>query len=262
MRDSTFVIILLGCVILLSITVALAFGDYIPYLLESSIKSEKPIICIYEPFNPKINFDGLKVLDATKYAIWEWQYKLEQYTNEPNGWDFDIRYYNNTEHKDIPYQDFNCDIHIRYGLTYVTDDPKKKRAGEMFAFDYPYSYALIEVYTHRLDSILLNEHSQITNMNITQRNVNTIRIIVTHELGHAFGLNHLIQECQGLCVKLRGAYVNADAEISIMYAGVSIEHQNRTGIKDVDLRAIITKYSDDGWGGYNRMGTTMYWWPN
>lgn len=262
MRDATFLLILIALSILVTITFSLAYGNYIPYANEVGIKSDKPIICIYEPKNPRINFDGLNVLQATKYGIWEWQYKLELFTGERDGWDFDIKYYENWEHEGKQAYEFDCDIHFIYGLTFVTDDRDKRRAAQIFVYNEPYPYSLIEIYTHRLKDIEVNDFGLITNMTIQQRDVNTLRIIVAHEMGHAFGLGHMVLECnQMVCLRMKNVYVDYEAEQSIMYGGVSIDHQNRTGIQEVDLRAVVSKYSDDGWGGYNRMGLTMYWWP-
>jgi len=247
--------ILLSVVLLIGIVPA--FGDYIRYWGWGEPFDEvEPTICIFEPHEEQEQFRNFNMANVTRASIDDWVGKIENMSGTRN-WDFDVVYRESWEYRGHPYWQFDCDVTITFESYFYSMETKKSKAGTTGIFlTGDRVWRDITVYMNQvLGSDLFGDDGEV---NTTFRSSLEIEYIVSHELGHAFGLDHLVVECFTVCLTMNN-YDSDKAKISIMYKRISHDIE-RDGVTDRDVKAIIQYYSEDGWGEHNRYGLQMYWW--
>lgn len=181
------------------------------------------------------------------------------YTGE-NNWGFNIEYYDKDSDKN--WWKNGCNISITYEEYFASVDKDQlvhTKSGDATLFDIKgEEIKKIRVFTHNVIKVEFTEELEIVNVDRIIQTPNFIRLVALHELGHGFGLDHLIVECTSFCMSVDGGYSHDDAMKSIMYW--SIRDNDNDFISDKDLGAIVQLYSEDGWGDHNRDGLKLYWW--
>ena len=161
--------------------------------------------------------------DITKQAIFDWQNKLKEYTNNYDAWNINYNFIQNdhTNNATDDVSSLNCNIFIDFVDVIINSNDEIIIANGM-TWELVSGEPLIEISTYR-------ELSQ------TQF-VSTI----THELGHAFGL---------------GEYITNEPELiekwdqGIDLPSIMIKHAVSKGVKkitELDLEKMVSIYGNDG----------------
>jgi len=235
---------MIGCIILLSITVTLVFADYIEYT-GLRIETDQPAVCIFQAEDAANEFVDRNILNHTITAVNRWTELLENYTNS-DGWDFTYYYIEKDTHIDKTPNDFMyCDVLIAFDKENIKDGALG-RAG----FDYSWSehkYTFIVIYMDYtpkhiyLEPIDLTENGT-TTLTFTIGKVpiptDKLQRVITHEFGHALGLLHHTATLSYNFDSIMKSTFDDDVLLEIT--------------KD-DLAAIVTLYGTDGFKEYNNL---------
>jgi hypothetical protein len=187
-----------------------AHADYVEKM--DSVVLKNPVTCIFEPQG------GFKagVFSQSLQGIRAWQYGLEKYTGNPNGWFIPIKVVTLEEQKLFNLS--TCDVTIKY-------------------FDRNSQY---DGYTHYSSPGAIKEISIYQNELTAQQ----IGVIVEHEFGHALGVGHYIQtDASGR------NFINLDAKyFDVMLTEHNFGYNKPFMISGDDLNVLIEKYSPYGFG--------------
>ena len=163
--------------------------------------------------------------DITKQAITNWQYSLQQYTNNPDKWNIYYSFIQNDYEDDVRanIDSLGCDIFVDFTDTITPDydgtthETSNGTTGRLVT-----GHTVIEISTS-------NGLSQ-------EQLVST----TTHEIGHAFRLGHYITNEDELLQQW-------DQGIDI--PSIMIEDAVSVGVEqitDLDLKKMVTLYGTDG----------------
>lgn len=189
-----------------------AYGDHVESMDSYVLKN--PVTCVFEPTG------GFKagVFSQSLQAIHAWQYNLQKYTSNSNGWLIPIVPV--TEEEQKRFDSSICDITVRY-------------------FDHNSEYY---GYMHYSDPSAVKEISIYQN----DLTASQIGVIVEHEFGHALGVGHYIKtDAAGRqLIDLDSPYFDVMMpEHDFMYDKPFI-------ISHDDLNVLIEKYGQHGFGNF------------
>ena len=162
--------------------------------------------------------------DITKQAITNWQYSLQQYTNNPDKWNIYYSFIQNDYEDDVRanIDSLGCDIFV--------DFVKEVESVSGEFIKYYNGNTLTTTSGHTV--IQISTSNGLSNEQLIST--------TTHELGHAFGLGHYITNEDELLN-------NWDQGIDI--PSIMIEDAVSVGVKqitDLDLKKMVTLYGIDG----------------
>lgn len=218
-----------------------AYADYIRYI-GVSIEKENPNLCIFEPINDAVNYTKRGLYNQTINAVNSWSEKLEE--KAPNGnWRFNITYYLAAEHKDKEVDDLpSCDVYIIY-TQYLNNSSTLGQTG----FDYSKSWhklVFINIITDSKGFKLKIEPTDDDDIKAKleyydrQLDSNVIGQVIKHELGHALGLSHYVDNTL------------ENKSWDLMKAQIDDKKFNpKIDITDDNIQALIQLYGEDGFGG-------------
>ena len=158
--------------------------------------------------------------DITKQAITNWQYSLQQYTNNPDKWNIYYSFIQNDYEDDVRanIDSLGCDIFV--------DFVKEVESVSGEFIKYYNGNTLTTTSGHTV--IQISTSNGLSNEQLIST--------TTHELGHAFGLGHYITNEDELIERW-----NNDIAPSIMVKAIDTEQ-----ITELDLKKMVTLYGTDG----------------
>ena len=236
---------LIGCLILLGI--AFAYGDFIEYM-GIRIEEKEPEVCIFEAQDTKIKFHERDILNATFYAIKEWQDKLNAYTNSTD-YDLNILYYLNSTHFDKKRVDYpDCNVFIAFEYQNMIEGERSNSLA-LVGYDYSRSW-------HKYSNMLIFTDSKLVSIkvqfnlgeNFTQSKplvINStsypypnkqIELMVKHEFGHIIGIGH--------------HNITLDNHFPSIMGPNLLSDTTNYYISDYDLEAVVQYYGDGGFRTY------------
>lgn len=240
-----WVYFIIPIILLPSIAYGLQVGDSVPYipLLETkySINVKKPVFCIEEPDNKSIE-SKYNVTHLSQFGLKKWVDGLKQKTG--GDWDFEIKNTSSTENNPRTHYNQKCNIKINFKTYNVKDTVVIGQTEMNYVKSLNKSFFNIVIFTSQVskhgNQILIKSQSN-----------ETIKTVIQHELGHAFGLGHYYDGNDNL-------FNIDDSHKSIMYSFVAPKYDPNVLITNDDLNAIIQRYGTDGWLGSVDNSTKYY----
>ncbi len=233
------VFFILGLVLIAPIlSHGLEVGDDIPYIQYMPPQfaiNKNPVVCVVQTSDPLIN-NYYNTTNITIESIDSWVGGLKERTG--GNWNAHIITTSSTNTTPIIGFD-KCDIRVQFKM-YDLKNPKTAGiAHSEFNQFFLKPTVDINVYTYKLTKV--NE----TNWDANQRTAKEVKDIISHELGHAFGLDHY----SNVGINGTNVYHMKLAKESIMYPSVPPFDDPYFHVQDNDYDAIIQKYGRDGWAG-------------
>ena len=202
-----------------------------------------PTVCIMEP-EPSLQerFYGGVLYDAYS-SVKEWQNGLIDYSG--GNWNMDVRFY------DYEYHEIKkVDVFPQCQIFMVFEEYSGEDALGTTSYDYSHSvhqYAYITTYLKHLEHPVIalcigcdeDLPTEITiDMTPIYMPYPAVKKIMMHELGHAIGLGHYIED------KSKNNNVS-----SLMYPSLDPFDVKEFGVEPVDFQMAVEIYAKDGFGG-------------
>lgn len=246
-----------GFVLSLIFVPNISFGET-DYKRLSFKLAHDPVICMLEIDDKNISEAGKKLTTATKYAILDWQTKLQDTTGQRKSWNFDVR---TISLKDQPnYNYSNCDIQIHF-----LDEPKNKEykfsvLGVTY-LDEQTKGPIIEIYYKQWDPGMERQERREGNIiyywyEYNPHYLNLLRTddqlasVIRHELGHSFGLGHYMSYDHDVIDSWKSGRL---APPTIMIP-ISPDFTRLVGITPLDIEKMVSIYGRNGFGNQNLQG--------
>jgi len=212
-----------------------------------------PEVCILIPTDARIPFLKMKYLDATKEAINKWYNDLTIWVgHDENAFKIDVIVVSKQSQTryNIPQDYPNCNVFIHFSYSNPDQNDASVGSTGFFFEDSRHKYADIVIYTHDLprnvepimvdpnpDNWVLPRASEL--LELSPLRYNTLRQVVAHELGHAYGLGHYFAGENNPSRSIMEPMLDAWGDMT-MYAPP----------QELDLYAMTYLYGFDGWYGY------------
>jgi len=212
-----------------------------------------PVFCAMEFEDTQLPNAKPRLLEITKNAVLDWETKLVEATDNPEGWDFQFRTISIPEQKEL-FFDAYCTVNI-----YFERQPPEGQwdylgyADSYLTFSDIRVFYLEPIYEFNGKFVEINgeawEGAEVTGF----RNLLTSGLpdTVRHEIGHSLGLAHPRLESDQFVKGPSGAFLSP----SIMMDELEYEitGEIRHNITDYDVRSVTNLYGEDGINEINFM---------
>ncbi len=236
--------------------------ESIPYFVSPNhfMDRNQPVVCMHE--SPNTGYDLEVYEEITKGAIANWVDKLYEVTGDNGQWylhyvmvpedDPNIAKYTN-EYK-------YCDINVIFDNNTPLDiSTGAYIKGGTWHYKSVNHWADVKIYTWDYQTPEIKVDKDGNRIAMEYRAVysppEVMQQVLEHELGHAFGLKH--HEIDMKFYEYND-YQKEWAKKSMMYYATSPQYDEDKKIRDVDIGAIIYKYTMDGWGGKTNVEADRY----
>jgi len=245
-------LIILPSLLLLS-EMSLVFAEEYYYIPDHKLETP-PVFCAMEFKDAQIPTVQAQLMKITKNAILDWETKLAEATNNPEGWDFQFRIISIQEQQEL-FFDSDCDVNIYF--------ERQPPAGEFDYAGYADSYLtfseihifyLEPIYEYSGKTVEINgelwEEAEITGF----KNVLTYGLhdTIRHEIGHSLGLDHPRFESHQFVKE--SFTVLLSPSIMLDENEYEITGDINYKITDYDIRSVINLYGEDGINEINFIG--------
>jgi len=226
-------------------TTSLVFAEDYYYIPNHKLETP-PVFCAMDFEDSKLPSANTQLLEITKNAVLDWESKLVEATNNPEGWDFQFRIISLQEQQEM-FFDVDCSVNIYF--------ERQPPVGEWEYIGYAESYLIFSdirvfylepIYEFTGKYVEINgeswEETEVTGFKnlLTYGLHNTIR----HEIGHSLGLDHPKLESYQFVKESSSVLLSP----SIMIDGWEYEFTEEISYKitDYDVRSVINLYGQDG----------------
>ena len=203
-----------------------------------------------EPTDKKIPYIGSMMVSTTYDGVNEWLGALNQNSSIPV-WNINEIIIPVSIQKTYNYT--NCDIPVRYLPQPKNQTDTLETVGQI-SLDLQNNKTRIEVYYLQIvNKIVPSEdygYSSVESYSDKPVDYYRLKQAISHELGHAFGLSHYITT-DTAAMQRWGQGLEKPPSIMVAVQG---ENAKYYGITENDVRQIVSKYGNNGFGGNNTFG--------
>ena len=249
MRVVPLLIILL---LFTSIPLTNVFADKIETMGGGIYHRTNPLVCIMEPSDELRERFYSELLPLTYEAVLQWQTDMKNYTD--GNWWMNMQIVELDKHFDKYTYDFKqCNIFVEYDKSNTGQHIDNSSALGFTQIDFSKSihqWSYVMIYTEAVENDLRislcigcdeKQEAELKEKNkVVEMSSDAIKKVLLHELGHALGIGHYIEDLQG------GNNIQ-----SIMYPNMNPFAKDNIvdNLPLADLEMLRQIYESDGFGG-------------